>query len=84
VQKQRTLFMLGRTRIHLDRVRGLGHFLELEVVLDEGELAEVGMREARDLMSRLGVEPAQWVDGSYLDLLAGPSHAATAADRTAT
>jgi predicted adenylyl cyclase CyaB len=83
VQKRRTLFMLGRTRIHLDRVNGLGHFLELEVMLDEDAPAEVGARKARDLMSRLGVEPAQWVEGSYLDLLAGPSHTATAAGRTA-
>ena len=37
VRKQRTLFMSGRTRIHLDRVEGLGNFLELEVVLAEGE-----------------------------------------------
>jgi adenylate cyclase class IV len=36
VQKHRTLFLVGRTRVHLDRVAHLGHFLELEVVL-EGE-----------------------------------------------
>src|SRR5208283_3673157 len=29
VQKHRTLFLAGRTRIHLDSVSGLGHFLEL-------------------------------------------------------
>lgn len=46
VTKQRVLFIVGRTRVHLDRVLGLGHFLELEVVLGEDEPSEVGMVEA--------------------------------------
>ncbi|MFP5259482.1 MAG: class IV adenylate cyclase, partial [Acidobacteriota bacterium] len=37
VRKNRTLYHCGRTRVHLDRVEGLGEFLELEVVLAEGE-----------------------------------------------
>jgi adenylate cyclase len=71
VQKRRTLFLVGRTRVHLDDVRDLGHFLELEVVLEEGEPAEAGVAEAYRLMARLGVEQAQLVTGAYVDLLAG-------------
>lgn len=70
VQKHRTLFLVGRTRVHLDDVKGLGHFLELEVVLEEGELAEAGIREARSLMARLGIQASQLVEGAYVDLLA--------------
>jgi predicted adenylyl cyclase CyaB len=70
VEKHRTLFLLGRTRIHLDQVSGLGHFLELEVVLDEHEPPEAGVREANDLLARLGVEPSQLIEGAYVDLLA--------------
>jgi predicted adenylyl cyclase CyaB len=70
VRKHRTLFMAGRTRIHLDRVEGLGHFLELEVVLADGEAAGVGEQEAHELMRQLGVEPSQLIDGAYVDLLA--------------
>jgi len=69
VNKHRTLFLVGRTRIHLDKVEGLGHFLELEVVLEEGEPAEVGVREAHELMTKLGVEPSQLIEGAYVDLL---------------
>jgi adenylate cyclase class IV len=55
--------------VHLDRVSGLGDFLELEVVLEDGESADVGVREAERLMARLGVEPSQLVEGAYVDLL---------------
>jgi predicted adenylyl cyclase CyaB len=70
VRKLRTLFMVGRTRIHLDQVEGLGDFLELEVVLRENESAEAGVREAHDLMARLNVQSSQLIDRAYVDLLA--------------
>jgi predicted adenylyl cyclase CyaB len=70
VQKHRTLYMVGRTRIHLDKVTGLGHFLELEVVLEAHEPSAVGVQEANDLLLRLGVESSQLIEGAYVDLLA--------------
>ena len=70
VRKHRTLFLAGRTRIHLDRVEALGHFLELEVVLADGEAATAGETEAFELMRQLGVAPSQLIDGAYVDLLA--------------
>jgi predicted adenylyl cyclase CyaB len=70
VRKNRTLFIAGRTRIHLDNVENLGHFLELEVVLREDESTDVGVREAHELMQRLGVTPSQLIDRAYVDLLA--------------
>jgi predicted adenylyl cyclase CyaB len=69
VKKRRTLYMIGRTRVHLDEVSGLGDFLELEVVLEEGESVEAGVREADDIMSRLGIVPSQLIEGGYVDLL---------------
>jgi predicted adenylyl cyclase CyaB len=70
VCKHRTLFMIGRTRVHLDRVDGLGQFLELEVVLENHETAVSGIAIAQKLMAELGVEPSQLVEGAYIDLLA--------------
>lgn len=69
VRKRRTLFLVGRTRVHLDDVQDLGQFLELEVVLNENEPAEAGVSEAHELMAKLGVEPSQLIEGAYLDLL---------------
>jgi adenylate cyclase class IV len=70
VRKQRVVYLAGRTRIHLDQVEGLGSFLELEVVLAEGEAREAGMIEAHALMKELGIPENQLVEGAYLDLLA--------------
>jgi predicted adenylyl cyclase CyaB len=69
VRKHRTLYMVGRTRVHLDQVEGLGHFLELEVVLADGDTVEAGVQEARRIMAGLGVQSSQLVEGAYLDLL---------------
>ena len=69
VIKQRVLFLVGRTRVHLDRVEGLGDFLELEVVLRDGESAAQGTAEAHALRERLQVDALQLVAGAYVDLL---------------
>jgi len=69
VRKQRTLYLVGRTRLHIDRVEGLGDFVELEVVLDENESVDEGTREAHDLMARLGIDASALVEGAYVDLL---------------
>jgi predicted adenylyl cyclase CyaB len=69
VVKHRTLFLCGRTRIHVDRVKGLGDFLEIEVVLREGEEAEAGVAEAAALMEKLGGEKSSLIDSAYTDLI---------------
>lgn len=70
VVKHRTLYLIGRTRVHLDRVEGLGDFLELEVVLEDDEAPAAGVQEAHAVMARLGITPAQLVASAYVDLLA--------------
>ncbi len=69
VRKRRLLLMAGRTRIHLDAVEGLGDFMELEVVLRDGEADADGAAEAEALMQALGLADAPRVAGAYLDLL---------------
>jgi predicted adenylyl cyclase CyaB len=69
VIKRRQLFRSGRTRIHLDEVRGLGTFLELEVELRDGAPAKAGQEEARRLLRALEIEPAALVAEAYVDLL---------------
>jgi predicted adenylyl cyclase CyaB len=72
VRKTRTLYMLGRTRIHLDEVEGLGSFVELEVVLAPDEERDSGLREADEILDRLGIRRADLLDGAYIDMLRPP------------
>ena len=69
VRKRRWLLMAGATRIHLDRVEGLGDFMELEVVLAPGQSDAAGRQRADELMRQLQLDDAVRVVGSYLDLL---------------
>lgn len=71
VRKSRLLLLVGATRIHLDRVEGLGDFIELEVVLRDGQPVAEGEAIAAALMAQLGVPDDQRLAGAYLDLLAG-------------
>jgi len=71
VAKTRFLYLVGRTRIHIDEVDGLGSFMELEVVLDGSETVEAGTRIAENLMRDLGLENAERVAEAYIDLLEG-------------
>ena len=69
VEKKRLLFLKEQTRIHLDEVTGLGFYLELEVVLAEGESEEYGIQIADDLMGELGIDSSQLVSHAYIDLI---------------
>jgi len=69
VRKRRWLLMKGATRIHLDRVEGLGDFMELEVVLRPDQIDAEGGAIAEALMNDLGLADAPRIAGAYLDLL---------------
>lgn len=70
VNKQRYLYLVGRTRLHFDAVESLGQFIELEVVLNPGDSLEEGQREAEKLMLDLGIEQDDLIDVAYADLIA--------------
>lgn len=73
VCKRRTLYMVGQTRIHLDEVEGLGHFIELEAVLQPGQTMEEGQAWVTELMDKLGIEPGDLIDVAYMDLIERPA-----------
>jgi adenylate cyclase class 2 len=72
VEKDRTFFALDGYTISLDRVDGLGEFVEIEAETAESD--EVGeVREgAADVLRDLGLDPDDQIRTSYLGLLLDP------------
>lgn len=69
VKKIRYLYLIGQTRVHLDDVEGLGQFMELEVVTQDGQSDAEEQAIAEGLMTALGVERSDLLEGAYMDLL---------------
>lgn len=68
VEKQRELWMFGDTRIHLDEVKNLGQFVELETVIHNQTEAEA-QAEHQLVKEALGIQEADLVSVSYSDLI---------------
>lgn len=69
VRKEREVVVTRRTRIHLDTVDSLGHFVELETVVGDDEGDSGASDELRDVSAMLGLDAFSVVAGSYSDLL---------------
>ena len=74
VFKVRMLYLVGQTRIHIDIVRDLGDFVELEVVLRDDQSEDDGVTIAHALMQSLGIAETDLLDVAYVDLLAAKQH----------
>ncbi|XP_059056447.1 uncharacterized protein LOC131850271 [Achroia grisella] len=69
VIKERKLYMVGQTRVHIDSVQDLGQFMELEVVLRPEQTVDEGRAIARDLQTKLQVQDKDLIECAYVDLL---------------
>lgn len=73
VDKVRTLYLWENVRIHLDRVEGLGDFIEFEAVLTDGYDDADGHRKLARLQEAFEIRPNDLVPQSYVDLLSSCS-----------
>lgn len=70
VAKTRELWRLGKTRVHLDEVDGLGWFLELERELDEDEInLDKAHGDVRRVREQLAPALGEAISRGYADLL---------------
>jgi len=69
VEKVREVFSWDGVKVHLDEVKSLGGFIEMEMELDEEVDVAAGKERVEGLMSRLGLKKKEIVPSSYIDLL---------------
>jgi len=69
VDKVRGLWLWGNVRIHLDRVRRLGDFIEFEAVLDESHDDADGHGKVERLQEAFQIPGVARIERSYLDLM---------------
>jgi adenylate cyclase class 2 len=70
VDKEREIYFMDNIKIHLDRVKGLGTFLEIEAQSQADGLAEDTLnRQCREIMDEFRVERDDLVSQSYSDLV---------------
>ena len=70
VEKARRLLLWRNVRIHLDRVSGLGHFVELEAIATQPGGLEVERDRVEELRTVLGITDERLVARGYADLVA--------------
>lgn len=68
VRKERHLFIWRQSRIHIDRVDGLGFFLEIETIV-EGRTDEEARSEHEEVRRILAIADEDLIEGSYVDLV---------------
>jgi predicted adenylyl cyclase CyaB len=74
VVKQREILFLGNIKFHLDRVEGLGSFVEIEAQSRGGAPDRATLQaQAAEWQQRLGITADAQEPRSYSDLLADPA-----------
>jgi predicted adenylyl cyclase CyaB len=68
VDKRREIYFVKNVKIHLDRVRQLGKFIEVEAISRTGDVKKIGSR-ARQFQKLFGITAKDIVAESYSDLI---------------
>ena len=68
VDKRREIYFVGNVKIHLDRVRALGEFVEVEAISRGASLDQV-RAQAREFQRLFHIAPQDFIGESYSDLI---------------
>lgn len=68
VIKTRTLYLYNDIRIHIDKVKSLGEFIEIEIPINNANRSESGTT-IQNLMKTFKIDKSHILEGAYIDLL---------------
>lgn len=70
VQKQREIYTIANIKFYLDRIDGLGSFIEIEAISREGKIPREKLEEqVNNYMEKFGIKTEELIAESYSDLL---------------
>jgi adenylate cyclase class 2 len=70
VKKAREIYFIDNVKFHLDRVEGLGEFVEIEAIDLDGSLGEAHLRnQCEHYLQLFQIKPEDLLAQSYSDLL---------------
>lgn len=76
VDKFREIYFIDNVKVHLDRVEGLGTFVEIEAIDEDGNLGEARLRDqCEHYMALFEIAEGDLVDVSYSDMVLSNSGA---------
>ncbi len=68
VDKRREIYFVGNIKFHIDQVKELGSFVEIEAIGTD-EDRDALLRQCKEYLERFGIAEADLVECSYSDLL---------------
>ena len=72
VNKQREIYFMDNVKFHIDVVEGLGSFVEIEAIDEDGTIGTEKLDvQCRQYLALLGIRDADLIAVSYSDLLLG-------------
>ncbi len=69
VDKQREIYFIGNVKFHLDKVKGLGEFVEIEAIGNSEEERESLLAQCKYYLKLFNLKDEDLVSVSYSDLL---------------
>ena len=69
VDKQRKVFLINNIRVHLDDVKALGSFIELEAVYEDENKKDQEVQKVAELLKIFRIKDEDLLDKSYIDYL---------------
>ncbi|MCI4671414.1 MAG: class IV adenylate cyclase [Bacteroidia bacterium] len=70
VDKKREIYFVDNVKIHLDRVEGLGSFVEIEAIDSDGSIGEEKLREQCNyFMEKFEILESDLLSNSYSDMV---------------